>query len=96
MRLIDADKMVADIKYQNDILQAMGLGDYADVLAKGFLQEIDNQPTVDAVPVVRCKDCKNWDRTWTLQSGLHFCPMIGLQTAKDWFCADGERREEDT
>ena len=53
-------------------------------------------PTVDAVPVVRCKDCTSWEADWkpnNAQDGEHFCPMVSLVTRGDWFCADGERRE---
>ena len=50
---------------------------------------IENAPTVDAVPVVRCKDCK-WfylgDCEWMLR------PQINNV---EWFCPRGERREED-
>ena len=52
MRLIDADKFLAQIEDQymeHDITRAQ----YLD-LEDRILQ----QQTVDAVPVVRCKDCK--------------------------------------
>ena len=60
---------------------------------------LNDLPTVDAVPVVRCKDCKYY------QTDDVKCPCnIGLENSvpdaeytwvpePDWFCADGERRE---
>lgn len=42
---------------------------------------------VDAVPVVRCKDCKYFYSECCLKTG--FC------VDDDWFCADGERKEDD-
>ena len=50
--------------------------------------EISAMPTVDAVPVIRCKDCKWWN-------GYSSC----IRTASDDFdeddyCSLGERREE--
>lgn len=52
--------------------------------------------TVDAVPVVRCKDCKWCDERIT-DDGMniyHWCLMRdGEVPQMDWFCADGERRE---
>ena len=50
---------------------------------------IQRIPTVDAVPVVRCKDCA---KRGTINCDLDYC---GYRQADNWFCADGERREED-
>ena len=47
---------------------------------------IENAPTVDAVPVVRCKECKYWDRG--------DCYRLELSRPDD-FCSYGERRERD-
>lgn len=41
-------------------------------------------PTVDAVPVVRCKDCKHAEEDCEI--AFHFGEK------DDWFCADGERK----
>ena len=56
---------------------------------------IDNAPTVDAVEVVRCKDCKH-----VMHSAIYkqyFCTNIyGLRNVcrlSDDFCSYGERRE---
>lgn len=48
---------------------------------------IENTPTADVVEVVRCKDCskKEYCRTSNVWA---FPP------SHDWFCADGERRED--
>lgn len=47
-RLIDADTMITSIKRQTDFLKIMGddLATIAEVLEKGFLQEIENAPTI--------------------------------------------------
>ena len=46
-------------------------------------------PGVDAVEVVRCKDCSVPHNKWT------GCPNLnGLIPPPDFFCARGERREE--
>lgn len=47
-RLIDADKMRESIRRQAGLLKLMG-GEFAEIaetLEKGFLQEIDNAPTI--------------------------------------------------
>lgn len=45
----------------------------------------------DAVPVVRCKNCKHWDskknECHNINSYMQYRPCFN-----DWFCADGERR----
>jgi hypothetical protein len=50
-------------------------------------------PTVDAVPVVRCKDCR-----WKEQEepGMVYCPAtVGGWVDEDWFCKGGERNEDE-
>ena len=80
-RYIDADIMRSEWLYES------GTFEPNDVLAS-----IDCQPTVDAVPVVRCKECKNLGNN----DGYYFCNAIGLAFGDkpNWFCADGERRTE--
>ena len=59
--------------------RACDIGDTIDY----FLDE-DISPTVDAMPVVRCKDCKWFDG--------EVCEVYGRHTG-NFFCADGERKE---
>lgn len=53
-----------------------------------LLRMIDEQPTVDAVSVVRCLECEH-----RFTSG---CPMRFDYAPfnNGWFCADGERKQE--
>ena len=51
----------------------------------------------DVRPMVTCADCKHWDIDWVpnyAKENEHFCPIVALTTWCDWFCADGEKREE--
>ena len=50
--------------------------------------DIDNAPTIDAVPVVRCKDCVNGDA----DRGFFLCCSTGLTVNEDGFCSYGERK----
>lgn len=54
MRLIDADKVF-------DIIEGCVPAPYEDSreAKEKCLREISDAPTIDAVPVVRCKDCKH-------------------------------------
>ena len=55
------------------------------------LDMIDTQPTVEAVEVCRCKDCKHRHETL---SGLKICSYhITMDAKDDQFCSYGERRE---
>jgi len=55
---------------------------------------IEALPTVDAVPVVRCKDCKHRDpEDKGCDCAGHEMLMGGIVPMPDnYFCADGERR----
>lgn len=56
-------------------------------------------PAVDAVEVVRCRECEHWETDWKPHgfkpdNPRYFCDYCDLFPAGDWFCADGQRREE--
>lgn len=53
---------------------------------------IEDAPTVDAVPVVRCKDCKSRNYQECAADGVCWCDMLERFTWENFFCADGERR----
>lgn len=48
---------------------------------------IESEPEIDAVPVVRCKDCN-------FHGGNKRCVKIGLYTSGSDFCSYGERKED--
>ena len=50
---------------------------------------IGEQPTVDAVEVVRCKDCK-CDGVCSIQDAMNWTPRTEITDA---FCSYGERKE---
>ena len=88
MRLIDADKFFNDMYNMcNTKAQfVMGLGEIVHVI--DVLEQIMNTPTVDAVEVVRCKDCKYHDN----EENLPIC-IIGAEDND--YCSWGERREDE-
>ena len=84
MRPIDADALKKTIK--NERFSGWG----------NCLVEIDNAPTVDAVEVVRCMACKYYQKVY---GGVPFgevghCICHSFETVPDWYCADGERRND--
>ena len=86
-RLIDADAM------RDDWLEN-GENEYV-YDTNAVLDSIDSQPTVDAVPVVRCRDCA--------KLGLFTCPICFIENktlqfvniSPDFFCGEGERKDGD-
>lgn len=54
-----------------------------------LLRWMRKQPTIDAVPVVRCKDCKKAEN----REHEVFCSLIGAFMGNDDFCSYGERKD---
>ena len=89
MRLIDADALM-EKQYNASPIKALQFVDM--VVAVG---DIDEAPTVDAGPVVRCRDCVYW------QDNNGGYPHEECRWGKDEtpdaddFCSYGERKDGD-
>lgn len=60
---------------------------------------IRNIPAVDAVPVIRCRDCKYSDTfadTTTATTPLKCLNIRYGGVYPDWYCEHGERRESES
>ena len=88
-RLIDADALLN--RMQKDPLFDL-------VERYGVSGVINAEPTVDAVPVIRCKDCKYFERRSIYHHGLCdvHCNGVGEKevTSEDQYCSWAERKEE--
>ena len=65
--------------------------------AKGkFIEMINEQPAVDVVEVVRCKDCKY--AHMTMDGECKYCDIWFPDEKEymdgDYYCASGERRDD--
>ncbi len=60
-----------------------------------MIQRLNEQPTVDAVPVVRCKDCFNIGLSVTEIKNAVWCRKFLAYMPRDGFCSYGERKEGD-
>ena len=98
MRLVDADKTVGHVKTR---LLETALNNCTVVCDVSYIYQdcadnrietwIDEMPTVDAIPVVRCKDCR-----WLENDGYHTrCRIMGLSVEAEDYCSRGERRDDD-
>ena len=91
MRLIDSDELWERLNYE-----PWEHNEDRDEIA---LPIVNAAPTVDAVPVVRCKDCKwfadNNGGEWYGCKMFHVVRITPEDAPKpDDFCSYGERREE--
>ena len=103
MRLIDADKLISSLNW---LVESGMTGNKTKAVIKLAIQTADGQPTVDAEPVVRCKDCIHKPRGTRNKHDMEFpdeiCPCqcddywYSWMPYDDWFCANGERREDET
>ena len=87
-RLIDADAL----KTKAIKCETFNMYDAPVFLKTVGTKEIDRAPTIDAVPVVRCKDCK-----WLYSEMGNYCCRShrGLvRICENSFCSYGERKDE--
>lgn len=82
MRLIDADAL------WDELTEDLGDGDVLYTIPPSY---IDDAPTVDAVPVVRCRECKY---TYTDGCGYLACVKSGLYPDENDYCSRGKRRDQ--
>lgn len=86
-RLIDANALIKEAN-------AEGAYGYVDAF------QIANASTVDAVEVVRCRECKHhyWEQEPCHGKSVHYCKlphMRGVEVFKEFFCYYGERKGGD-
>ena len=68
--------------------------EYADRAIIDFNESrmrVQNFPTVDAVKVVRCKDCRFNDPNERDKS-LEWLPCMSVDKPSSWFCGSAERK----
>ena len=96
MRLIDADTVskLFDAEFKETIKLICEGETHLDNLAEGFCEAyrvIQNMPTVDAVPVVRCRECEYAKNAKVNKKGFLICPASHMEIVDDDYCSCGER-----
>ena len=94
MRLCDLDEIKIQVKRQYEDCHGYS-GNKKAIYREAILAVrsiLHSAKTIDAVPVVRCRECKHWKPTGS-KAG---CPIIDANVwmDDDDFCSHGERREE--
>ena len=114
MRLIDADVLFDDVikRYCKDCYRRKGIkrGKWRIIYEIGeapcracsvddMMSEVEEAPTIEAEPIVRCKDCKWYE--WGLTEchnpryGDGWANYPSPQVYDEYFCKDGEREVND-
>ena len=97
-RLIDADMLLDNL----DKIRTSCMTVYGNLAGavSGAMKIIDTSPTVDAVPVVKCRECKHWKPSGS-KAGNSFsdmeyiggCEFTNYYRRESDFCSYGERKE---
>lgn len=91
MRLIDADKLRKDILDMPNCYNG-----FSDTYDKAMIVDmIDEQPSVDAVPVIRCSECKfvGTDATCCLVCKREGMGLKPYHVYHDDYCSYAERKD---
>lgn len=92
---------------KDDVISRQAAADVVDFecgewrgLAKTIIDKLEALPSVDAVPVVRCGECRYWDRSPSCSATpqYHACKrriFADVHTMRDDFCSQGERKDGD-
>lgn len=105
-RLIDANALAELLKDERDFYKKMYdymkqpceqderaiIGAYYTAYSKSY-HIVKDAPTVDAVQVVRCKDCQWFDANDDYYDS--YCDKNGISVEEDFYCADGERKDDE-
>lgn len=89
MRLIDADALIDFIDcghLRNPLESCFSERDVVDML--------ESRPTIDAVPVVRCRECMYRQKAKVNRKGFLICPASGMEITDDDYCSYGAKMED--
>lgn len=92
MKLVDAEKVIAQEKYYAEKYK----GGFGEQVSSHTIEILDSAPTVDAVLVIRCKDCKHWQyESCFVESEEGGADSIILDRFAFDFCSRAERRNDE-
>lgn len=95
-RLIDADALLEQTQFRLPLDNY--IAEIYDECVKIHRENIEQAPTIDAVPVVRCRDCKHFVSQWKNDDGTTsgFCIMFNIaDRPSNCFCSSGKRKDGD-
>lgn len=90
MRLIDADTILKADENSDKAL-VLGSGKALEIAYALLKKKVADAPTVDAVVVTRCKDCRSYNKPKT-----GWCEVHLDREHPDDFCSYGKRKDGGT
>lgn len=97
MRLIDGDAILKADENSDKAL-VLGSGKSLEIAYALLKKRVEDAPTVDAVVVTRCKDCKHkgWVQEPCHGKSVDYCKVwdCTLRNLETTFCSYGERKRE--
>ena len=94
VRLIDADELKKQIDYRQwDVDDDLPRDEASIRISECYVVAgmVDDMPTVDAVEVIRCKDCAFY---LTGYEQTRYCAKDGILKRETYYCAGAVRKEE--
>ena len=90
MKLVDANALIQCIEEQKQKLDLFSR-DYIGYAAYCLVQDIIKFfPPIDAVQVIRCKDCRFYEESYA-----DHCGLTGIEVHSTHFCDWAELKEDD-
>ena len=90
MRLIDADAAVERLQRRSDMFR---FDKRYEAVMRDAIGEVLTMPTIDAVPVVRCKDCVDAIHSKKNEDGYVACSAFEYELKPyDGYCSFGEAK----
>lgn len=87
VRLIDANALLEAAQHIEQVIDNHPYGTRTIYETVVTADDIENAPTVDAVEVVRCRDCKRYE------SENGYCRYYRMTKFEGGFCDRGERKD---
>ena len=98
MRTIDADEILKADENSDKAL-VLGSGKSLEIAYALLKKKVADAPTVDAVVVTRCKDCKHkgWVQEPCHGKSVDYCKVwdCTLRDLESTFCSYGERKDNE-
>lgn len=98
LRLVDANALLEELeRYINAPHVKLG-GSFSGGMRTAIatcISFLKTQRTVEAVEVVRCRDCVHNDPAKRLRDGGIWCQYWGIEPNADEFCSKGERKDNE-
>ena len=87
MRLMDADAILK-VDENSDKALVLGSGKSLEIAYALLKKKVEDAPTVDAVVVTRCKDCRSYNKPKT-----GWCEVHLDRENPDDYCSYGKRKD---